>query len=73
MKNILAKIENEDVRIGEHCWALACSELLVVSKFDSNSYSVCGPWECDVSHVELELISIIPRPNGHKNTKLYYD
>lgn len=66
------QIKNEDVQIGQHCWAMSAGKLLVVLKVYDESYEVCGAWECGIGADELELIEIIDRPEGHNDTKLYY-
>ena len=71
MKIALA-LNDEDVKPGDHCWALANGELLVVMKDDEGTYQVCGAWECGIRLDELELLEIIPRPKGREETKLYY-
>lgn len=65
-------MKNEDVKIGEHCWALSNGLLLVVLKVDSDSFEVCGAWECGVNADYLEILEVIPRPLGHETDLLYY-
>ena len=63
---------NEEVKIGEHCWALSNDRLLIVLKSAPTFYEVCGAWECGIGADELEIIQVIPRPAAYENTKLYY-
>ena len=69
-------INDSDVAINDHCWALLNGELLVVIKNFANTYGafydVCGGWEGSVKARDLELISIIERPPEYKDTLLYY-
>ena len=70
-------IENKEVPIGAHCWALMNDKLLVVLKRASNGvtcegYEVCGAWECGVRPEEIDIIEIIKKPVGHKHTELSY-
>jgi hypothetical protein len=66
------KVENKDVKIGEHCWAIINKELLIVLKKDDYLYYACGDWECPFEDKELELISIIDKPVQYKDANLYY-
>lgn len=68
----VAEMKNEDVKIGQHCWAIMDNELLVVLKIKEKNYVVCGDWECEVIAHELELIEIINIPQKHEDKKLYY-
>lgn len=65
-------IKNSKVKVGDHCWALSCNELLIVLKTERDGYEVCGAWECGMSYNELEIISIIKKPKKYIKTKLYY-
>ncbi len=68
-------ISNEDVNIGDHCWAILEEELLIVLKTtdgEINDYQLCGDWECGCPAKWLDIISIIDKPNGHEATNLHY-
>lgn len=63
---------DQEVKIGDHCWALSDGDLLVVLKDEEGRYQVCGAWECGIPVDELELLEVIPRPQGFEALRLYY-
>jgi len=65
-------ILSEDIKIGEHCWALSLGKLLIAMKSTETRYEVCGAWECGLGSEELEILEVIPRPTGHEAASLYY-
>jgi hypothetical protein len=65
-------IKNENIKIGDHCWALSNNKLIVVLKTTDSVYALCGYWERSVTVEELNIISIIKKPAGHEKTKLFY-
>ena len=68
-------IKNEDVNIGDHCWAIMNGELLIVLKTtdgEINDYQLCGDWECGCPAKDLDIISIINKPHGYESIKLSY-
>lgn len=66
-------ITHEDIQPGTHCWAQSSEQtLLIVLKVSDDYYEVCGPWECGIRKEEIEIISIIDKPEGHENMDLYY-
>jgi len=65
-------VKNKDVQIGQHCWAILSEKLLVVLKIEAQEYNVCGEWECSIDADKLEILQIIDKPKGYKNTGLYY-
>jgi len=66
-------MKDEDVELGQHCWAVSNGKLLVVLKTQTQGYEVCGAWECGIAVEELDLISIIEKPPGYATSVLYYD
>lgn len=64
-------IDIDKIQEGQHFWAIANNQLLVVGYFDG-MFEVCGPWECGISSSEIELIEEIHIPKGHELTKMYY-
>lgn len=69
---IEVELQFEDLKIGQHLWALHDNKLIVAAKFDESGYQVCGPWECGIGKNECEIIELIDVPKGHENTSLYY-
>ena len=65
-------MKNEDVKIGEHCWATSDGKLMVVLKREDGGFEVCGAWECGIGIDNIELIGIIDRPECYKDASLYY-
>jgi hypothetical protein len=68
-------ISNEDVNIGDHCWAIIEEELVIALKTtdgEINDYQLCGDWECGCPSKWLDIISIIDKPKGYENTTLSY-
>lgn len=65
-------MENKDVKIGQHCWAIMENKLVVVLKDEDEGYEVCGAWECGTSAKSLTLLEIINKPKNYDETKLYY-
>ena len=65
-------MKDEDVKIGDHCWATSQGELLVVLKVSDGGYEVCGACECGMNYDSIELISVIEKPPEHIDTSLYY-
>ena len=65
-------IKDEDVKIGEHCWATSDGDLMVVLKAEDGGFQVCGAWGCGIGIDNIELIGIINRPEGYEDTRLYY-
>jgi hypothetical protein len=65
-------LQNEDVEIGAHCWALMAEKLLIVLKTNTESFEVCGAWGCGVDSDRLQIISVINAPKGFEKTRLYY-
>ena len=68
-------ISNEDVNIGDHCWAIMDEELVIVLKTkdgEVNDYQLCGDWECGCPAKDLDIINIIVKPKGYRNIKLSY-
>lgn len=61
-----------DMPIGTHFWGLDNGRLAVFMKYDADTYYICGGWECPVREDEITLVQIIPIPEGHKDTDLYY-
>ena len=66
------KIKFEDLKIGQHLWALSNKKLLMVAKLDYEGYDVCGPWECGIPKDECEIIELVKFPKKHRKTKLYF-
>jgi hypothetical protein len=64
--------KDADVLVGEHCWALMGEDLVVVMKWEDGGYQVCGPWECGCPADTLQILEIIPRPEGQKDRQLCY-
>ena len=60
------------MKAGQHCWATCDGKLMVVLKEEDGYFQVCGAWECGIGIDNIELISIIERPELHENTELYY-
>lgn len=65
-------IKNEDVKLGQHCWATIGDRLLIVLKAEDEGYDVCGGWECGVSDKLITLLEIINKPVDHEDTTMYY-
>lgn len=65
-------LKDSDVKIGQHCWALSNCKLLIVLKAEAGGYDVCGAWECGIGADEIEIISVIDKPEGFDSTQLYY-
>jgi hypothetical protein len=68
-------INNKDVNIGDHCWAITDGELVIALKTtdgEINDYELCGDWECGCPAKDLDIISIIEKPKGYASTKLSY-
>jgi len=65
-------LENTEVKIGTHLWAMCQSELMIVLKISEKHFEVCGAWEAGINSTEIELISIIDKPLLHQKTELYY-
>ena len=64
-------LSDSEIEIGQHFWALLRGELLVLMK-TRLGYELCGDWECGIDFDEFEIISLIDKPKGHEQTKLYY-
>ena len=63
----------EDLKIGQHLWVLVEGKLLMVAKFDSYGFQVCGAWECGISPNECKIVKLVNVPKSHKKTELYYN
>jgi hypothetical protein len=70
MKSLSDQLK-ESSQEGDHYWALAGSQLLVVMDA-GDRFEVCGAWECGMWENQLTLLEKIPRPAGHEKTELYY-
>ena len=64
-------INIDEIKEGQHFWAISNNKLLIVGYFD-NGFEVCGPWECGISYSEIELIEEINIPKGFESTRMYY-
>lgn len=65
-------IDVNEIKNGQHCWAIHCDQLMVVLKTDGR-FEVCGDWECGVSASDIKIIEVIEKPHTEKDTELYYD
>ncbi len=65
-------MNNNDVMINDHCWALLDGQLIVVMKVELGSYVVCGGWECTINYEDLDLLELIKLPLGRERNTLYY-
>lgn len=66
------KIKFEDLKIGQHLWALLDNKLIMVAKFNNYGYEVCGDWECGIDKDDCEIIELVDIPEGFENFKMYY-
>ena len=64
-------INIDEIKEGQHFWALSNNKLLIVGYLDGG-FEVCGPWECGIPSSEIELIEEINIPKGFESTKRYY-
>ncbi len=65
-------MKHNEVKIGDHCWALLNNKLLIVLKISDSTYEVCGGWKSSVNIDKFNTISIIEKPEGYEDTELYY-
>lgn len=68
----MSNIKFENLEIGQHLWVKSLGELLIVAKFDTCWYEVCGPWECGISPDDCEIIQLIDKPKGYEDMSFYY-
>lgn len=68
-------IKHNYIEENDHCWALLkeVNQLLIVMKNGNGNYYVCGDWEDEIEPNDIEIIKIIPKPQGFENYALYYD
>lgn len=66
------EIKFEDLKIGQHAWAIYDDMVLMVAKLDPNRLDVCGPWECGISPEECKIIKLVNLPRIYRNLPFYY-
>ncbi len=64
--------EHDQVKPGDHVWALMQNELVMAMKDIQGDYFVCGPWEIPVKYQELEVVSFVALPKPYTIENLYY-
>ena len=64
-------INKDDIKEGQHFWAISGDEILVIALF-RNNFEVCGPWECGIGIDDFEIIELIEVPKGYESKKMYY-
>lgn len=62
----------EDIKIGQHLWAISRNQLIMVAKFDDEGFQVCGDWECGINYNDCQIIELVDFPKGYENVKLFY-
>ncbi len=65
-------MHNNEIKIGQHCWAATRGELLIVLKTGKKFYQVCGAWECGITSSDLAIIEVIEKPKNYEHKRLYY-
>lgn len=72
-------MEEPQLKIGDHFWALIDGHLAVMSyeyddpEYGYHGYYMCGSYECSVKRSEFQVISIIPKPQGYEHVEYYFN